>query len=54
MKELTFLLICSGLFSGCSFTRGNGHPSEIEMLSNDVLKKGQGVQIEIRPLPKDK
>lgn len=36
------------LLSGCASKPSN----EIEALSSDVLKHGQGIEIDVKPLPK--
>jgi hypothetical protein len=48
MKKLLFAILLVDLF-GCASKPSN----ELEDISKDVLKARQGIEIEIKPLPKE-
>jgi len=47
------LLIPLALLSGCSMFEKVQPNNEIQTIATDVIKKGEGVTIEFRPIPHD-
>jgi len=58
MKKYIRFLCCGafacGVLSACTMFEKNASSNEMEMLTKDVLKKGEGVDIEIKPVPVEK
>lgn len=49
----TLILFCLCVFfSSCSFFQKNVDGNEINQLTQEVLKKGEGVDIIVKPIPK--
>ena len=53
MKGLLLLFMSFGLV-GCALFEKDDSPNEIRSIASDVLKKGEGVTIEFRPIPVDR
>ncbi len=50
----TFICICTCIiFCGCTLFQKNAGSNEMEELSEDVIKSKIGVDIQVKPIPKD-
>lgn len=44
------ILSCLLLLSSCTMFEKNSGSNELESLTRDVLKKGEGVEIDVKPI----
>lgn len=56
MTKVLFIVLglCTLCILGCTMFQKNASSNEMEGLTETVLKKGQGIDIEIKPIPKEK
>lgn len=51
---MTLFYICAALaaLSACTLFQKNQPSNEMEALTEDVLKRGEGVEVDVKPIPK--
>ena len=51
---MRYIALLGFICSGCTlFSKTEPKDDELVQLTDDVLKKGQGIEIDVKPIPKD-